>query len=88
MPGYQGLIPGMVSSAPYSKRYTEHAKELLANQELGLNRYRLSTTGFNRSKHDFVDPSKSAWTHKYGAQTNQRNHPCIDVSQDTGPSQN
>lgn len=39
----------------------------------------LSSTGFNSKKYDFVDPTKTASSHKYGSQTMQKTHPCLDV---------
>lgn len=79
VPGYQGFIPGLYSNNEYSKTYSRITRERLANPELGQNPLSLSSTGFNHKKHNFIDPTRTASTHKYGAQTMLATHPCLNV---------
>ena len=80
IPGYKGFIPGYYSNNEYAKTFSRIARDRLANPDLGKNPLHLSSTGFNFKKHDFIDPTKTASTHKYGAQTLQGNHPCLNVN--------
>ena len=80
IPGYTGFIPGLYANNEYSKTYSRITRERLANPELGKNPLSLSSTGFNHKKHNFIDPTRNASTHKYGAQTMLSTHPCLDVN--------
>jgi len=79
IPGYQGFIPGQYANNEYSKTYSRVTRERFAHPELGKNDLCLSSTGFNSKKHSFIDPTRTASTHKYGAQTMLGTHPCLNV---------
>eukprot|EP00825_Cyclidium_porcatum_P000681 TRINITY_DN1024_c0_g1_i4.p1 TRINITY_DN1024_c0_g1~~TRINITY_DN1024_c0_g1_i4.p1 ORF type:complete len:235 (+),score=36.60 TRINITY_DN1024_c0_g1_i4:290-994(+) len=74
-PGYEGFIPGLKSSNQYGKTYSQIARDSFSNPKLGQNTFKLSSTGFNFRKHDFIDQSLDAQNHKYGRQTIQKHHP-------------
>ncbi len=79
IPGYQGFIPGYYSNNEYAKTFSKISRDRFANPDLGQNPLGLSSTGFNSKKHNFVDQTKTASSHKYGAQTMQKTHPCLQV---------
>lgn len=78
-PGYAGFIPGLKSNNEYGKTFSQIARDSFAKPQLGVNKFKLSSTGFNFRKHDFIDQSIEAKTHKYGSQTIQKHHPCINA---------
>ena len=50
-PGYAGFIPGMISNNMYGQRYSNITRKAFANDKLGSNPYKLSSTGFNFVRH-------------------------------------
>jgi hypothetical protein len=76
-PGYGGFIPGKESENKYGKGYSAITRECFADPKLGENKFKLSTTGFNFRKTDFIDHSVNASSHKYGNSTIQKHHPCL-----------
>ena len=79
MPGYGGFVPYLISDNKYGKTYGKITRQCFSNPKLGKNPFKLSTTGFNAKRYNFVDETKAATTHKYGKQTIIPNHPCLDV---------
>ncbi|EAR94214.3 hypothetical protein TTHERM_00522810 (macronuclear) [Tetrahymena thermophila SB210] len=86
-PGYAGYIPGLKPNNHYGASYGEIAKNCLSNPKVAQNPFKLASTGFNYQRHDFRDPSLTATTHKFGAQTLLKNHPSIDQKSNQWQSQ-
>jgi len=68
-PGYGGFIPSMKSNNEYGKNFSSITRTAFDNSKLGDNPYKLASTGFNFRRHDFIDPSLTASSHKYGCST-------------------
>jgi hypothetical protein len=79
VPGYAGFIPYVKSNNLYGKGYSPITRQALANPELGVNKFKLSSTGFNLDRSALIDLNKEAVTHKYGVSTNPKPHSCVDV---------
>lgn len=61
-----GFVPGIVAENDFGKSYSELSRKTLSRTTLGANPLKLSTTGLNFTRHDFIDPSLTACSHKYG----------------------
>jgi len=77
VPGYAGFVPGYKSRGEFAKTYAKIAKESFNQQHLGVNKFKLSSTGFNVGRHSMADPTLTATSHKFGAQTTQKPHPSL-----------
>ncbi len=63
----------------HGKRFSDLTKDVFSNPNLSQNPFKLSSTGLNVSKHNFVDTSLIGSNHKYGKTTIRNPHPCLDV---------
>jgi len=75
IPGYGGYIPTYNCENQHGKNYTALSRECLSDPKINDNKNRLATTGFNVMKHDFIDHSLTATSHKYGTKTLKQSHP-------------
>ena len=79
IPGYAGHIPYVKSDNIFGRPYSAITRESFARPQLGVNRFNISTNGFMVNDKVHIDPSQTASTFSYGAQTIQKNAPCWDV---------
>lgn len=77
LPGYAGFVPGFKSRGEFGKTFAKIAKESLNHNELGVNKFHLSSTGFNVGRHPPHDHTLTASSHKFGCQTSQKPHPSL-----------
>lgn len=78
MPGYAGFIPYEKSSNFYAKGYSPITRIAFNQKELGQNRHRLATTGFNLNTSAHIDHTRNASEHKHGMTTLPKPHPCVN----------
>jgi len=81
IPGYGGYIPTYNSENKHAKNYTSLARDCFADPKISENRNKLATTGFNVMKHDFIDQSLTATSHRYGTKTLKGYHPAWQPQQ-------
>ena len=67
MPGYAGFVPFMQSSNLFGKGYSPITRLAFSSEPLGVDRYHMSSTGFNFAPRVHIDPTKKAISHKYGS---------------------
>ena len=79
IPGYQGYIPYVKAENIIGRPYTALTREAFSKPELGVNKFKISSTGFTYNPTMHIDPSASSITNKYGASTIPKPDPCWHV---------